>query len=254
MQPARASRRQLLRTAGAAIGGSLAGCTAGDPTGDEPSATASPAAPGTDTPSPTAAPSGPPPPTADDVALDVAVLQSFTPDQPARLEIAFTNAGERSLLGLGGPQYVLPFVDDDYAGEAADGSLALFLLPDDNGLAVEPEGEPTASVESYLPDAPTDGCWTVPFEWPAAKASFTAVLHEVPVEPGGTVSHEYSLYYLDDCVTGTFAFESSFDLGYRRSDDPDGTLYPTALGFDLTIADDGITVSAHEPAVDTPDY
>ena len=240
------SRRDVLRATSTALLGSLAGCAVGGSSREEPSVTPAPVP--TESPVPT-----PPRPSPDDVVLEVDVRRGFAPDHPARLEIGFTNAGDRTLVASDGPQYVVPFVDEDYAGEASDGSLGLFLVPDGAKLHVRPEGTDGGWVGEYLPEAPTDGCWRLPFDWPDARSFSTAILHVVDLAPGETVRHGYGLYWIDACEPGTYAFEHRFDLRYATGGETPAQPSLTATGFDLTVADDGgLSVDVREPVVGPP--
>lgn len=224
----------------------LAGCAFGGGAARAPSVTPAPVP--TDPKSPTPEPT-PPPPSPDDLAFDVTVLGEFTAASPGRLGISVRNTGDRLLTGVGDRQHVLPFVDDDYAGLDESGQLALFLAPDDTTLTIQPEGERGDRVGQFLPDTSTDGCWQLPFDWPAARGAEPAVRYTVSVPPGETVSHEYGLYYIDACGPRRVTFENTFDLA--NTDPPQvGTLRRTRLGFTLTVAPaEPIRVDVHEPRV-----
>lgn len=242
------TRRRFLRSASLSATTVLAGCAFGSGSGQPPSITPAPVP--TDTTAPTAEPT-PPPPTPDEFAFEVDVLDPFTAASTCRLAITFRNTGDRLLTGLGPLQHVLPFVDDDYAGVDESGQLGVFLAPDDTSLTIDPDGASGGPVGRFLPDAPTDGCWTLPFDWPAARGGRPAILHTVSVPPGGAVRHEYGLYYIDACEVGRFTFEGTFDLA--NTDPPlRGVLYRTRLGFDVTISpDQTLQVDVHEPQVGT---
>lgn len=248
MPPAGFSRRRLLRAAGPSLSALLAGCAFGG--GSARSPTVTPAPVPTDTASPTPEPT-PPPPTPEDLDFEVAVLDGFTEASPARLAITVRNAGDRLLTGVGDRQHVLPFVDDDYGGLNESGRLGLFLAPDDTTLTIQPQGERGDRVGQFLPDTPTDGCWRLPFDWPAAQGVEPAIRYTVSVPPGETVSHEYGLYFVDACEPGRFTFESDFDLA--NTDPPlQGALHRTRLGFDLTVSRAGaLEVDVHEPLIGT---
>lgn len=224
----------------------LSGCGFRGGTDEFPTVTPAPVP--TDTPSPTPA-ATPTPPTTADMVFEVSVLQGFTGTSPARLAATFRNTGDRLLTGVGPLQHVLPFVDDDYAGVDESGQLGLFLVPDDTALTVQPEGSSGGPVEAFLPGEPANGCWTLPFDWPAAKGPSPALLHTVSVPPGDAVRHEYGVYYLDGCEAGRYTFESTFDL--TATDPPlEGALYQTRLGFDLTITPaQTVGVDVHEPRI-----
>lgn len=241
------SRRGILRSVVTALAGPLAGCGWAGPT--DPGVDITPA------PVPTKTPVQPPHgPSAADVTLEVTALQGFTPDHPARLEITFTNASDRVLVTADGPRYVVPFVDDNYAGEAADGSPRLLLVPDDAKLAVRPAGTDGGWVGEYLPESPTDGCWRLPFDWPEARGPSTAILHVVDLEPSETIRHGCGLYWIDGCEPGTYTFEHRFDLRYETDASTPTSPSRATTGFDLVVDDKGVIVdvTAHNPTVETP--
>lgn len=240
------TRRRVLRLAGAAASG-LAGCSmAGDST-SRPTVTPAPV--------PTRPSTGTrvrPTPGADAIAFEVAVRRSFTELSPGRLAITFENVGETRLTALDGPEYVLPFVDDDYAGTDAAGDPALLLVPDDSTLVVDPEGEPAGHVGTFLPEAPSNGCWTVPFDWPDARGASTRTLRAVTLPPGARRRHEYSLFFIGACAAGTYRFENTFDLA--AGDPPsEAGLVRTRLGFEVTVEETmAIRVRVHEPVLAGP--
>lgn len=163
-----------------------------------------------------------------DFEFEVTILGEFTNSHPGRLRISFTNVSGEALYGIDGPDYSIPFVDDDYAST----ELELLLIPDEGG----------PRVDGTFPESPTDGCWKVSFEWPEARGPETLQQLRRRVSPGETVSHEYSLYYTDECVSGTFTFENEFELQKG-----DGDPRPMTVGFDLTITDQTMSVSVNEP-------
>lgn len=240
------TRRRFLRAAGVSATTALPGCAFGGGSGRLPTVTPAPVP--TDEPTPTTEPT-PPSPSPDDVAFEVTVLDGFTRASPARLAIAFRNTGSQHLTGVGNLQHILPFVDDDYAGVDESGRLGVFLAPDDTSLRIQPPGTPGGPVDQFLPDAPTGGCWTLPFDWPAVRGVRPSVLYTVSVPPGERVRHDYGLYYIDACRAGRFTFESRFDLA--NTDPPlQGRLHRTRLGFDLTVTQaETIRVDVHEPRV-----
>lgn len=217
------TRRQALSLATLSIA-PLSGCVSGTRTqSPNPSPTEA-----SESPSPTAAPDQI---SAADFEFEVSVLGEFTDRHPGRLRIDFTNNSDEELWGMDGPEYSIPFVDDDYASN----DLELLLIPDDGG----------PQVDGTFPESLTNGCWTVSFEWPDAWEAETAILLARRVPPGETVSHEYSLYYIDECVSGTFTFENELELQKGGRDDP----WPARLGFDLTISEQEMSASVHEPVI-----
>lgn len=167
---------------------------------------------------------------ATDFEFEVTVLGEFTDRQPGRLRIAFTNVSDEELYGIDGPDYSIPFVDDDYASN----NLELLLIPEEGG----------PRVDGTFPESPTDGCWKVPFEWPEARGPETLQQIRRRVSPGETASHEYSLYYTDECSSGTFTFENEFELRKAEADPRQ-----VKLGFDLTITDQEMSASVDEPVI-----
>lgn len=244
------TRRAFLRSAAGAGAAGLAGCTGGDRSVDVGGVTAAPVP--SDSPAATSTASPVPAPTADEIGFWVEVLDGFTSSAPARLAISFWNRGQRVLTALDGPAHTLPFVDDDYLGVAPEGDAGLLLLPDDAELVLDPEGADPGPIGSFLPDAPTDGCWRVPFEWPEARDHDTAVLTAVSVDPGVLRRHEYRLYFVEECAPGVYRFEHTFDLA---AGDPPGerALHRARLAFDATVtASMGVRVDVDEPVVGPP--
>lgn len=116
-----------------------------------------------------------PPFTTDDFRFQVTPIKSFTESHPARINIAFTNTSDVNLAGKGGPEYTLPFVDDNYAGEDESGNEEMLLLPDNGGPNYDfntTSGE-RESLEAVIPQNPSDSCWTLSVEWPPAMAFHT---------------------------------------------------------------------------------
>lgn len=245
------SRRRLLRLAAGALAPGLAGC----PQATESSgpAAVTPAPVPSDAPTATTGPArSPNAPARSDIGFDVAVRSGFGETSPARLAVAFWNAGDRRLTGLDGPRYFLPFVDDDYAAPDETGEPALMLVPDDAKLAVDPAGAAAGFVDEFLPDEPTDGCWSVPFDWPEARGSHTLTLLAVSLEPGDRHEHAYGLYFVDDCAPGRYRFVNTFDLA--AGDPPRETdLVRVRLGFDVDVDESmAVRVAVHEPTVGRP--
>lgn len=246
MAPVETSRRRLLRAATASATAALTGCASGSRSGD--GITVTPAPVPTFSSSPTSAPT-PGPPRAEDIEFYVVITHQFGMTHPARLVITFENTSDRFLTGVGGLQFVIPFVDDDYAGVDDSGQLGLFLAPDDAALTVKPEGTSAGRVGQFLPDEPRDRCWKLPFDWPGARGVSPAIFHTVGVPPGEQVSHEYGVYYIDRCEAGRFTFESRFQL--TNTDPPlEQALYPARLGFDLIISSaETVRADVHEPVI-----
>lgn len=249
MSPA-PSRRRLLRAVGAGVAAGLAGCSTGG-SADPPSVT--PAAVPTDRP--TASPSPPPrrPPEADELGFWVEARDGFTAASPARLEVSLWNAGDRVLTVLDGPVHAVPFVDDDYVGRAAGSQGGLLLVPDGAALVIDPPDAEPASIRAFLPEEPTEGCWRVPFEWPADRGLETAALRAVPLEPGQIRRHGYGLYFLESCAPGDYRFENTFDLA--AGDPPiERDLARARTTFEVSVDAAGdVRVAVDEPAVTPPD-
>lgn len=249
--PPRPDRRRFLRSLGAAAATGLAGCaTARDPSGSltvtpAPVPSADPGA------TPTASQPGPAPPS-DALELEVRARSGFDAASPAELDISLRNAGETLLTALDGPRYVVPFVDDDYVGTDWTGDRELLLVPDDAEVTVEPEGGDPGPIQASLPESSPDGCWTVPFDWPAARAGRNAILHAIPLQPGEQRDHRYRVYSLEGCVTGTFSFVNTFDIAV--GDPPlGGALYRAQLGFDLALSETlAPLVRVHDPVIESP--
>lgn len=245
------TRRRFLQLAGTAAATGLAGCSrTGGSTGQPPVTPAPvPSDRPTTTPRADATVSGP---TAEDLAFDVALESGFSVESPARLEIAVRNDGDGVLTAVGGPDHVLPFVDDDYVGVDRTGHPTLFLAPDDAGLTIAPAAGDPGPLGEFLPAAPVEGCWSVPFDWPAAWGPQPAILRTDSLDPGETRRHGYGLYYLEACVAGTFAFASTFEL--TSAEPPFGGPATRArLGFVVTVTGDlEVLVGVQDPVVEPP--
>lgn len=245
------SRREVLQAVGAAVTGSLAGCGVARRGGGSVSVT--PAAVPSETPSPPGqqAVIGP------DLSprqlrFDVSVVRPFSASSTAGLEITLRNTSERRLAALAGSRFVLPFVDEDYAGVDAAGDPGLALIPADTRLIVDPADAQPQRLAALLPDEPVDGCWRLPFDWPPAWQPRNAQLNAVSLGPGEHRQHQYDLYFIDECTTGAFTFENTFDLAVGQPPG-DGDLYRARLGFVLTVTETrGIRVGVEEPSIRSP--
>lgn len=181
----------------------------------------------------------------DDFSFDVSVLHGFCRENPARLEITFTNKSESTLTASGGPEHTLPFIDDDYVGMNQSNKPGLFLVPDNNAyFSWEDEEGNDISLSDIIPSSPTDGCWKLLIDWPPEGQKVqTAILHRFELPPGESITHQYSVYFLNTCTTGTFSFERT--LGLLKG----GDAGQVTQGFDLTVTETDIAVSTHEPSV-----
>lgn len=244
-------RREVLRAVGAAVTGSLAGCGAAPRGGGSVSVTPAPVPNETVSPPGQQGSIGPDLPP-DALWFDVSVLRPFSATRTAGLEITVRNAGDRRLAALAGSRFVLPFVDGDYAGVDRSGEPGLALFPSDTRLIVDPADAQPQRLAALLPDEPVDGCWRLPFDWPAAWQPRNAQLHAVSLGPGERRRHQYDLYFIDECTTGAFAFENTFDLAVGQPDGQ-GDLYRARLGFVLTVTEtQGIKIGIEEPRILTP--
>lgn len=249
--PPAPSRRRFVRLAGTAFASGLAGCSQSPESTAPPAVTPAPVP--SDGPTSTMGPGRPrTTPDPDAIGFEVSVRSGFTEASPARLEIAFWNAGRTRLTAVDGPAYSLPFVDDDYAAPDGTGEAALMLVPDGATLAVDPEGLTAGSVGEFLPDEPSDGCWSVPFDWPAARDASTLRLLGVSLEPSDRRQHAYGLYFVDDCAPGTYRFVNTFDLA--AGDPPYETdLVRARTSFEVGVsASMAVEVRVHEPELTPP--
>lgn len=246
------SRRGLLELAGTTGVAALAGCA--QPTDSTGTPTVTPAPVPTDRATPVETRNRqPPPPAPDTLQFEVEVLAGFGESEPAQLEIRIENTGDSLLTGLGKAEYVFPFVDDDYVGVDWTGNPELLLVPRESAVEVAPGNADPAEIETFLPDAPTDGCWSVPFDWPADRVSDPPALWAIPLLPGEREKHRYELYYLEECTTGTFRFTSTFDLAVGDPPIEQG-LYRARLSFDVARSDTtGLLVRVNDPWISRPE-
>lgn len=245
------SRRELLKLAGTTGLTALAGCAQQDGSTVQPTVTPAPVP--TDSPTPAETPHvQPAPPDPEALQFEVEALSGFSDAQPAQLEIRIENTSETLLTALGKSEYVFPFIDDDYVGIDWTGDREVLLVPHEPAISVAPgEGEPTP-VSELLPEAPSDGCWSIPFDWPANPTIEPAILWSIPLLPGDRRKHRYELYYLEECTTGTFSFTNTFDLAV--GDPPiEGGLYRARLSFDVARSDaTGLLVQVDDPVIERP--
>lgn len=188
-------RRSYLGTLAAVT---LAGCTGSragsgattsdgttDQTTDEPTTDGGTTADGTGFPYHLAnVQTGDPP--AANVTVEASVTRQFSMDQPARLEVAFTNDADESRTFMFGS--LVPW--DTILGENVDGPGTLLLAPTDG----------------VVPDEPTDDCWRA-----TDGVALPAVMQEEKLEPNETVTGEFHVLAAHDSEEchppGTYRFE-----------------------------------------------
>jgi hypothetical protein len=244
------SRRDFIQLVGAAVAGSTAGCGARD-TGDQ-GITVTPAPVPSTTPKATNELRARPAELASRIEFDVTVLIGFSKASPAGLEISVGNRTERQVTALAGSRFVLPFVDRDYVGTDRSGAPGLLLAPNPTRLIVDPKAGAGERLTAALPEAPIDGCWTLPFEWPAALRTRDATLQFATLVPGEHRDHRYRLYFIEDWAPGTFTFQNRFDLTVGRTRE-DRELYLARLGFEVTVTDDrDVQVVVRDPVIASP--
>lgn len=189
-------RRDVLATAGSALGVGLAGCSALEArtVGRYPDVSV------VDTTD--ASPHG--------FEFDVAVLSSFSESSPARLEISLWNVSDREqslTIGQRPP----------YSGMGPEDESAMVLLADDpqgvsSGSRRGEDVPDACSVEDdeavARPDEPIDGCWRLCSGFVVTQPAFT-----VRLAPDEQIAEQYSLYASPSgfqCLpAGTYRFEES---------------------------------------------
>lgn len=244
------SRREFLRVAATTLSGAIAGCAARSTGDDQVSVTPAPVpTTSTETADPTPERVAE---LSDRMEFEVEVLSEFSETLPARLEITVWNRNEKRVTALAGSQFVLPFVDRDFAGVDQSGDPGLSLVPDETRVIIDrPDGEPRR-LTALLPDEPIDGCWQLPFAWSPTWLTRDATLQIVTMVPGEWRSHRYSLYFIEDCGPGTYSFENRFDLTVGEAGG-DRDLYIARLGFDVTVREDRtLQVSSQDPEIAVP--
>jgi len=241
-----ASRRDYLRLAGAAALTGLTGCAMTEQATAPPTVTPAPVPTDPPTP-PLTARRVPEPPDPSALTFTVEILEGFTAASTARLEISIENRSDSLLTALDGNPYVFPFSDDDHIGVDWSGEPEVLLVPEESRVRLAPDDAEPAPIHTFLPEEPTDGCWSVPFEWPADRAPQDPLLHAVPLPPSEPRRHRYELYYLDDCSSGTFRFENTFDLAVADPPIERGP-YRGRLTFDVARSDStGLLTRVDEP-------
>jgi hypothetical protein len=136
----------------------------------------------------------------EDVTIGVTVTENLSRDQPARLEVAFTNdADEARTFSFGS---LVPW--DTVLGKNAEGQGTLLLAPDDG----------------VVPEEPSDDCWQA-----TDGIALPAVMREETLDPGETVTGEFHVlaaHDSDEChPIGTYRFEDEnyLDEGWGFSVD-----------------------------------
>lgn len=139
-------------------------------------------------------------PPVEDVTIDVTETKYFSVDQPARLEVAFTNdANEARTFTFGS---LVPW--DTILGENVDGPGRLLLAPGDG----------------VVPEEPSDDCWQA-----TDGVALPSVMRDETVDPGETVTGEFHVLAAHDSEEchpiGTYRFEDEnyLDEGWGFSVD-----------------------------------
>ena len=186
---------------------SLAGCSSRDrePTPETPTPT-----PRTPTPTP-----GTPTPTpdrgriSDGIRFESSVTDGFGADSPARVELRLTNRLDAEITATGTFSPIVPF--ESRFGHHVERDTQLLLNPDHADdywfQIVENQLVPTAAV---LPDAPENGCWRIPPEYDGIATPPGPMSREIDADT--TITHQYTLYYLAECVPGTYQFTQALSL------------------------------------------
>lgn len=150
-----------------------------------------------------------------DATVIVDVIRQFSPNQPAKIKISYTNtaASRRTVDFQASP----PF--SEYMSAAPD-SPRLAIIPDDHshiapGEVINNQSTQTESpTESrqLIPDTPIEGCWIVP----TAFAVY-GVAHPKTLSSGETVAEEYTVlgYQTNtSCLpSGEYGFEQDRYFG-----------------------------------------
>lgn len=236
-------RRTALQAIGTAMVGAIAGCASQrQSSGEQPSSTGSQRL-NTDDSSETAD-SLSRPITSDDIAFDVTVLQQFTNDSPAQLEVRFTNDSDTRLTLFGGP--ILPFTGLE--GVQQDRDVALLLMPEDNSWITPTDGNGEVRDVPLVPPSRTDSCWTVEYEGMLRKQ--TMLVDEL--RTGESISHTYSLldWGNESCLpTGSYAFRGGHSLQRGESSVETGK-FEVTLGFEAELdTERRVSVTVQDPTV-----
>ena len=249
------SRREVLRIAGSSLTLSIAGCEAiddADPDRTEPSVV-SPTTGGT--PSPTGTQSRTPTPdtpsatptvalspvTTDDVAVGVEVLEHFTDEHPARIEIAIENTSEQQYELDGNFIDPFPIFTDD----ESDDDPTLILIPEETKYI-----HPRPDDANLVPEEPIDGCWAVDYDYVINPIGWRGLTH-----PGTVLTNSYTVleYQNETCLPpDSYRVSDSHRLTpyvsgeeYRRGEI---TTMEFAFGLDIE-ADGSVSAEAEEPSI-----
>lgn len=152
-----------------------------------------------------------------DVSVTVEVVQQFTDQSPAQLDIQFRNTAERSRNFLFGP--VVPFGP---LASTSESPSVLHVVPADTSNRADPYVD-------VIPDRPVDGCWQL-----ADRYDLVDRGTRWPAPPGGTTKRTYAVLNdpdTDEChPPGEYPF--SGEWGERDDDDSDHWF---SWGFALVI-------------------
>lgn len=237
------NRRKALQAIGTVILGTTPGCTTQlHASGEQPPSTAS-QDPNTDDSSETTDALSKPI-TADDIAFDVTVLQQFTNDHPAQLEVSFTNDSETRVRLSGGP--ILPFTGLD--GEHQDRDARLLLMPDGNDWITPTDSTGDILNVPLVPSSRTDGCWAVEYDGMLREQSM--LVDEL--RPGEAVRHTYTLldWTSESCLAvGNYTFSEEHSL-QRGDSSAETDEFEATFGFEVELdAAQSVSVTVRDPTV-----
>lgn len=146
--------------------------------------------------------------------IDVTVLEQFSEQTPARIEISYTSTApnEREVDFGSSP----PFSEYWSTGRE---SPRLVIIPDDHShispTGTEPSDSKNPDSTQLVPDSPVDGCWRAP------NFAVFGVGHTRTLAPQETVSEGYTvLGHVDNenCLpSGTYHFVQEHYFGHDQS-------------------------------------
>lgn len=139
------------------------------------------------------------------VNLEAKFTHQFTEQNPARLQIRFTNKGESSRQFRFGSSPPL----SEYAGERIDGGGELVLVPD-NMRNVSIKDQNDDGELRIIPEKPTDSCWQI-----EDQIIGQDVLVPRTLNPGESVTETYTVLAGADntscIISGDFQFPAGFE-------------------------------------------
>lgn len=134
---------------------------------------------------------------------------AFTPAKPATLELHCTNRLDTEITATTTRGPSLPF--SGRFGWDTSQNTQLLLFPDDEpDLWFRIDENELVPVSEVLPEASENGCWRVPRTYDGIADPPGQISREIATE--STLTHQYTLYHMHECVVGTYSFSAGVTL------------------------------------------